>query len=62
MKCPCGCPREVPNGHYWATENCGKRAKKHGLYMPMNGEWRQDERTRKKLQSLKKGKNDGRTV
>ena len=24
-KCPCGCGREVPNNHLYATKQCGKR-------------------------------------
>lgn len=59
MKCPCGCGRDVPNGHYWATENCGKRANKYGKFMPKNGEWRSASRVMRKLNSLKKGKKDG---
>lgn len=34
MKCPCGCGREVPHLHYWATRKCAKRANKKGLRMP----------------------------
>jgi hypothetical protein len=55
MKCPCGCGKEIPNGCYWATEKCGKNARKHGLYMPRNNEWRQASRIIRKINLLKKG-------
>lgn len=55
MKCPCGCKREVPHGHFWATESCGRKAKKHGVYMPANGEWRKHARLMKKIRKVKHG-------
>jgi hypothetical protein len=53
--CPCGCGKEVENGKYWATRNCGERSNDRGIYMPKS-DCRADERKRKKLYSLKKGK------
>lgn len=55
MKCPCGCGKDVPNKCFWATEACGKRANKHGLFMPKT-DCRSEERKRKKLYLLTKGK------
>lgn len=55
MKCGCGCGREIPNGCFWATNACGKKGRKHSVYMPANGEWREQTRLRKKISLLKKG-------
>lgn len=35
MKCPCGCLRDVPHLAFWATPACGKRGRRHGIYMPV---------------------------
>jgi hypothetical protein len=60
MKCPCGCGKEVPNGHFWADKYCYKKGRKNNIYMPRNGEWREATRIMRKINTLKKGKNDGR--
>lgn len=55
MKCPCGCGKPVGNNRYWATEECGEKARTKGLYMPQNGAWRKDQRLRRKLRKVKHG-------
>jgi hypothetical protein len=62
MNCPCGCGKEVKHGCFWATRYCYKTGRKKGIYMPANGEWRADTRIHKKMNLLKKGKDDGQKI
>jgi hypothetical protein len=55
MKCPCGCDKEVPNGRYFATDECRRNGNKNGVFMPKS-DCRSEERKRKKLYSLRKGR------
>lgn len=36
MKCPCGCKREVPHGHFWFDDKCRRRGNKAGIHAPKN--------------------------